>query len=177
MPLANNAPDHEMEGVNTSPRQRKSSRISGKSTAASSDLARNSRDAQAPSSALSSPKVARKRTSSSEDDPNSMGSDHEGSLVDSKPPHGTTSIIPGELSGHICLCQPEPKIPRPRNGEFALFFISGINSLKRRMSLRTKQMLCLRTCIHQPLTLCSIYSIPPASPARDRLPPPCTHKP
>lgn len=29
----------------------------------------------------------------------------------------------GEFSGHICLCQPEPKIPRPRNGEFCLLFV------------------------------------------------------
>ena len=28
-----------------------------------------------------------------------------------------------EFSGHICLCQPEPKIPRPRNGEFCLLFV------------------------------------------------------
>ena len=29
----------------------------------------------------------------------------------------------GEFSGHICLCQPEPKIPRPRNGELCLLFV------------------------------------------------------
>ena len=29
----------------------------------------------------------------------------------------------GEFSGHICLCQPEPKVPRPRNGELCLLFV------------------------------------------------------
>ncbi|PVI07253.1 hypothetical protein DM02DRAFT_513335 [Periconia macrospinosa] len=31
------------------------------------------------------------------------------------PPLSTSSTGSGELSGHVCLCQPEPKIPRPRN--------------------------------------------------------------
>lgn len=148
MPLTNDAPPQEMEGVSTSPRQRRSDRISGNSATSSVDVARRSRDGKAPSSALSSPRAARKRTSSDEEDPHAIGSDHESSVLDPKPPHSTSSIASGELSGHICLCQPEPKIPRPRNGEFALFFISGINPLKRRASLGTKQMLCLRTCIH-----------------------------
>jgi hypothetical protein len=32
--------------------------------------------------------------------------------------HSQDRLSPiSELPGHVCLCQPEPKIPRPRNGE------------------------------------------------------------
>lgn len=148
MPLANDVSAHKMEGVSTSPRQRRSDRISGNSPTAPVDIHRSSRDAKVPSSALSSPRAACKRTSSDDDDATAVVRDHERSVLASKPPHSTSSIAAGELSGHICLCQPEPKIPRPRNGEFALFFISVISTLKRRTSTGTKQMLCLRTCIH-----------------------------
>ena len=45
------------------------------------------------------------------------------SPTDEKPPASATSTIAvsPDFAGHVCLCQPEPKIPRPRNGEFEHF--------------------------------------------------------
>lgn len=45
------------------------------------------------------------------------------SPTDKKPPASVTSITAAspDFAGHVCLCQPEPKIPRPRNGEFEHF--------------------------------------------------------
>jgi hypothetical protein len=176
MQPGNDGPDHAMIDVDTSPRRRKSSRLSG-SSIASSEMVRSSRDAGEPAAALSSPRVLRKRASPSEDEFRPTGPARENHHMDSKPSHGSASTPPGEvLSGHFCLCQPQPKIPRPRNGEFALFFISGISSLKRRGvgSEQRRGFVCGHT--DQALTLCSIYSLPTASPACDRLPPPCTHQ-
>jgi hypothetical protein len=45
------------------------------------------------------------------------------SPTDEKPPASATSATARspDFAGHVCLCQPEPKIPRPRNGEFEHF--------------------------------------------------------
>lgn len=65
----------------------------------------------------SSPRVARRRNQSVEVD-NNVDEDIEGdSPADVRTPASTGSTGSGDLSSHVCLCQPEPKIPRPRNGE------------------------------------------------------------
>jgi len=67
-------------------------------------------------------RLTRKRAASlvhiEEDKPKSEEDDPKYQSSNSAPSTGS-----GEFSGHICLCQPEPKIPRPRNGEFCLLFV------------------------------------------------------
>jgi hypothetical protein len=64
-----------------------------------------------------SPGVARKRNSSLDSDDNAEESVKSESPTDVKTPASGGSTGFGDLSQHVCLCQPEPKIPRPRNGE------------------------------------------------------------
>ncbi|KAF2740927.1 hypothetical protein EJ04DRAFT_558312 [Polyplosphaeria fusca] len=69
---------------------------------------------QLPSPAPTSPRLARKRASSFDDDVN--GEDHASSSpTDTRDLPSASSAGSGELPGHVCLCQPEPKVPRPRN--------------------------------------------------------------
>lgn len=46
---------------------------------------------------------------------NGDGVDEISSPVDDKPPQSATSTASSDHTGHVCLCLPEPKIPRPRN--------------------------------------------------------------
>lgn len=65
--------------------------------------------------AASSQASSRKRYASFGDHSNGAEPDSPTELR--SPPLSASSTGSGELSGHLCLCQPEPKIPRPRNGE------------------------------------------------------------
>lgn len=50
------------------------------------------------------------------------GVEQEGSVLQSSttsPAH--TRASSGESAAHVCICQPDPKIPRPRNGEYPKF--------------------------------------------------------
>lgn len=36
---------------------------------------------------------------------------------------GASAGSAGSAASHVCLCQPDPKIPRPRNGQLAFFYL------------------------------------------------------
>ena len=110
----------------------------------------------------------RKRIASFDVGVNGAGSVDGDSPTDSRVPTGAPSAGSGELSGHVCLCQPEPKIPRPRNGK-SIFSVYPRNRLPEPSpSTRTKKLVfvCDRPC--QPLILCSFHSLSPASPTCHR---------
>lgn len=65
----------------------------------------------------SSPRGVEKRTPSQETEDFAERSVESASPADVKTPASAGSTGSGDLSPHVCLCQPEPKIPRPRNGE------------------------------------------------------------
>lgn len=72
-------------------------------------------------SPVSSTASARHGKKRSQDDINGT---EQGNLSDPenfKAPGSSASSSPGE---HVCLCQPEPKIPRPRNGKPAILFVA-----------------------------------------------------
>lgn len=68
---------------------------------------------------ISSPQPTRKRLVSLVE---ASESEESGSPTDEKPPPSATSTTAGspDFVGHVCLCQPEPKIPRPRNSGFEI---------------------------------------------------------
>ncbi|KAF1951041.1 hypothetical protein CC80DRAFT_509173 [Byssothecium circinans] len=118
---------HQMGNVkpSLSPRSlRKSSRIHelrSASTSSSVDRTTSSKDDLPSPASASSPRTTKKRYESFGDEiyHNSAGHGNDGegeSPTGTKPPNSASSTgSGGELSGHVCLCQPEPKIPRPRN--------------------------------------------------------------
>lgn len=46
------------------------------------------------------------------------GPDEESASPADTPRSATSTGSSPEYAGYVCLCQPEPRIPRPRNGEF-----------------------------------------------------------
>jgi hypothetical protein len=107
---------------------RKSSRIiETRAAPTSAPTAERAKTEEQPASpALSSPRATRKRIASLiEID----GVDDLASPTDDKPPPSATSATAGgspDFSGHVCLCQPEPKIPRPRNGKSLFPFVMRV---------------------------------------------------
>lgn len=91
------------------------------------------------SSALSSPRAAIKRLAQLEEVKQEDRVEN-GSPEDKDPP-SATSTGSGEFSNHVCLCQPEPKIPRPRNGEFEVSFF-GFSGLDRHIKRRGFKAIC-----------------------------------
>lgn len=104
--------------VSPSQRVRKSSRINDtrdRVLSLSSSAGRHD-ESRGPTSDPSSPRSTRKRAASALDTiiiRKEIG--NADSPTDSNPPLSATSNASGELSAQICICQPEPKIPRPRN--------------------------------------------------------------
>lgn len=75
------------------------------------------------SPAPGSPRFTRKRVVSLDESNNEDEPMDSTSPTDVKSPRSASSTQSGEFSPHVCLCQPEPKIPRPRNGEWAFPFV------------------------------------------------------
>ncbi|KAF9698174.1 hypothetical protein EKO04_003671 [Ascochyta lentis] len=92
---------------------RKSSRIQIPRSAPNSSPVQHTKEEKQP--ALTSPRAARKRNASLETDDNAEESVKSESSTEVKTPASAVSVGSGDLSPHVCLCQPEPKIPRPRN--------------------------------------------------------------
>ncbi|EUC48227.1 hypothetical protein COCMIDRAFT_87821 [Bipolaris oryzae ATCC 44560] len=94
---------------------RKSSRIQETRSNSMPDLTteHNCEDDPSPTG-TSSPRNTRKRLISLVE---ASESEESGSPTDEKLPPSATSTTAGspDFVGHVCLCQPEPKIPRPRN--------------------------------------------------------------
>lgn len=94
---------------------RKSTRIQIPKSAPTTSDVRRLKEEEQPTP--TSPGVARKRNSSLDSDDNAEESVKNDSPTEIKTPASAGSTRSGDLSPHVCLCQPEPKIPRPRNGE------------------------------------------------------------
>lgn len=95
---------------------RKSARIQIPRSAPNTSDVQRTKEEEQPTP--TSPRVARNRTPSLDSDQNSEESVNKECPTDVKTPASASSTGSVDLSPHVCLCQPEPKIPRPRNGEF-----------------------------------------------------------
>ncbi|KAJ8114114.1 hypothetical protein OPT61_g3921 [Boeremia exigua] len=92
---------------------RKSSRIQIPRSAPNTSPVQRTKEEEQPTPL--SPRGARKRNPFLETDDNAGDAVERGSPTDVKTPASAGSTGSGDLSPHVCLCQPEPKIPRPRN--------------------------------------------------------------
>jgi hypothetical protein len=122
MQVGDTPQNSSIDDVKRSRNVRKSNRIhDAKSTPTSSPVQRAKEEF--PSPVLTSPRSIRERLAPLEGTVN--GDDRVGcnSPSDIRSPPSATSTGSGELSQHVCLCQPEPKIPRPRNGKLAALFV------------------------------------------------------
>jgi hypothetical protein len=99
------------------------------------------KNSQGPTSAPSSPQTSGKRVFSFDQDVNGGDSEVTESQFDPDIPMSASSTGSGELSGHVCLCQPEPKIPRPRNGRSDFFLNPDVN-VPERCGRFSKQRMC-----------------------------------
>lgn len=136
MQVGDTLPDSPIEDVKSSRNLRKSSRIHDVRHAPTSSPMLRTKGEDLSSPGPASPRPTRKRVASLEvtvgdgDTPDYHNSASLGS------PQSATSVGSGEFSPHVCLCQPEPKIPRPRNGEysalvFRLLFLAWVVRLSR----------------------------------------------
>ena len=103
---------------------RKSSRIlETRSAPTSSSTAEGTKKEKPTSPAPTSPSATRKRLSSLVE---ASEREEAGILAEEVPPPSATSTTAAspDYPGHVCLCQPEPKIPRPRNGKHAFISLS-----------------------------------------------------
>lgn len=119
MQTEHHSAESPIDGAKPSRTLRKSSRIhDARSTSICSLTTEHNIEEPASADTLS-PQISRKRLASLME---GSGSEDSDSLVDDKPPSSAmaTAVGPPDFAGHVCLCQPEPKIPRPRNGEFAI---------------------------------------------------------
>jgi hypothetical protein len=120
---------------------RKSNRIhDAKSTPTSSPMQRTKEEELPSPTAVSPRSTTKKRLAPLEEVVNEDESMDVGSPTDIRSPRSATSHGSGEPSPHVCLCQPEPKIPRPRNGEsvplcpqIRSFAIGGVTWIEQRM--------------------------------------------
>ncbi|CAO2651064.1 Nn.00g093610.m01.CDS01 [Neocucurbitaria sp. VM-36] len=113
MQVGDNSPSTPMDDAKPSRSLRKSGRIQdSRSAPISSPVERTKRD-ELPSPALTSPRTTRKRLASVVEVVDGEDVVENDSPIDAPPSATSTGSL--EFSGHVCLCQPEPKIPRPRN--------------------------------------------------------------
>jgi hypothetical protein len=117
MEVGDTLADSPREDVRPSRSLRKSSRVQNVRYTPTSMPMDRIKEEGLQSPALPSPRPTRKRGMSLE------GAVDEEEPLDPRSPtslkssRSATSTNSGEFSPHVCLCQPEPKIPRPRNGE------------------------------------------------------------
>jgi hypothetical protein len=128
MQVGDNSSQSPTDDAKPSRSLRKSSRINEGRPAPTLNLAERIQKEEPPSPAVSSPRNTRKRLSSLVE----VGEQEEsGSPVEERPPPSATSAGSPDYSGHVCLCQPEPKIPRPRNGESDASLLLNTSFLNR----------------------------------------------
>jgi hypothetical protein len=97
---------------------RKSNRIHDAKSSPTSSPMQRTKEEELPSPTIVSPRsTPKKRLAALEEVVNEDDSKDVDSPTDIRSPRSATSHGSGEPSPHVCLCQPEPKIPRPRNGE------------------------------------------------------------
>ena len=122
MQVGDDSRESPMDDAKPSRNLRKSSRIHETRSAPTSNptAERTKKDEQPMSPTSSSPRATRKRLASLIE---VAQREDSSSPTEDKPPPSATSTTAGspDFSGHVCICQPEPKIPRPRNGKSVLY--------------------------------------------------------
>lgn len=170
MNVGEDASRSPMEDVRSSRNLRKSNRAHDMRSSSISSQGQHANDEQLPSPAVSSPRATKKRLVSL-DDLAGDSNDEDHLMSHTRKSSADISVSSAgsvDSSGHVCLCQPEPKIPRPRNGmSFILPNVKKTNqnglhdTRQRNLSLSTSML-------HQPLILCSFYPLSAASSALHR---------
>ncbi|KAF1835982.1 hypothetical protein BDW02DRAFT_578284 [Decorospora gaudefroyi] len=112
MHVGDKSPESPLDDAKPARSLRKSSRINESRAAPTSNPAERVQKEEPPSTAVTSPRTTRKRLSSLVEIPER---EDFGSPTEERAPPSATSAGSPDFSGHVCLCQPEPKIPRPRN--------------------------------------------------------------
>jgi hypothetical protein len=142
MQVGDTPSNHSVEDVKRSRNLRKSNRIHDARPTPTSSPMQRTKEEDLTSSALTSPPSIRKRLVPLEEVTNGEGSVETGTSADIRSPSSATSNGSGEPCQHVCLCQPEPKIPRPRNGKLRLlclyillFVIGGIDTKRTKNSV------------------------------------------
>ena len=125
MQSGDNSPQFPIDDSKPSRSLRKSSRIHETRAAPTSSPVERTKREEPPSPAVTSPRSSRKRLASLEAVVNGDNIDDTVSPTDEGPPPSAISADSPDCAGHVCLCLPEPKIPRPRNGE-SIFLCSLI---------------------------------------------------
>lgn len=109
------------EGGNTGRTLRKSTRIQIPKSAPYTSPVQRTKEEEQPT--LFSPQIARKRNPSLGTDDGAEETVESETPTGVRTPASAGSTGSGDYSPHVCLCQPEPKIPRPRNGESHFLFV------------------------------------------------------
>jgi hypothetical protein len=135
------------ENVDSSRNLRKSIRIQDSRIMRTSSPIHCTKEEDFPTSTSTSPCATKKRLSTSFDvEVNGRETIDSDSPIDSRAHRSASSTEYGELSEHVCLCQPEPKIPRPRNGRSYFLFISDVDIPEPSLFYVNKENgLCLRS--------------------------------
>lgn len=109
---------------------RKSSRIQIPRSAPNSSPVRRTKEEEQPTPI--SPQAASKRSASVENHGTAEEPVESEIAAEVKTPASAVSTGSVDRSPHVCLCQPEPKIPRPRNGKSVILCsLSGRLELPR----------------------------------------------
>lgn len=127
--------------ANTNISRRASSNVSTRSLRSAPSPSENSKAPLTPEESPPS-RPTRKRSANVVEEEDKAIESHETSPVH-------TRASSGDSTAHVCICQPDPKIPRPRNGNCI-----GQRSIK----------FADRTI----LTICSIHTLSPAPPSQGR---------
>jgi hypothetical protein len=117
MQVGDSLTDSSNEDVKSSRSLRKSSRIHDVRHAPTSSPMIRTKGEDMPSPGPASPRPTRKRIVSLEETVGDGQVPEYHISTNLRSPQSATSLGSGDFSPHVCLCQPEPKIPRPRNGE------------------------------------------------------------
>jgi hypothetical protein len=131
MQVGDTTSNTSLDDVKRSRNLRKSNRINDTKPAPTSSPFQRTKEEKLPSPALTSPRSTKKRLAPLE------GAINGEDVVDINGPpdlHTPRSPVPNgseDLSPHVCLCQPEPKIPRPRNGESVYALFAGASFHKK----------------------------------------------
>jgi len=152
MQVGDDASHPSRENVDSSRNLRKSIRIQDSRIMPTSNPIQCTKEEDFPTSTSTSPRATKKRLSTSFDvEVNERETIDSDSPIDSRVHRSASSTEYGELSEHVCLCQPEPKIPRPRNGRSYFLFISDVDIPEPSPSYANKEMVFVCGLPHQQL--------------------------
>lgn len=123
MQVGDTLTDSLIDDVKPTRSLRKSSRIHDVRYAPTSNPMPHAKGEDLPSPGLATSRNARKRVASLGEIAGDEKVTEYPNSASLRSPQSATSVGSGESSPHVCLCQPGPKIPRPRNGESSSPFL------------------------------------------------------